>query len=174
MALVALLSAACWGRSGGHDTGAAPSPTSTPTDGRLASPPAIHLQVELRATRNGPTGVLTWAGQQQEGVPGSYCWVEPDLSSGTSKCLDMGPIPVRRASIEVPRATVLYVVGDHTAATGTLLQVTGQAQVSGVAQRLPLVEGATAIQTMPGRYTLEVDATWPQGDVPLFFGLTVI
>lgn len=175
LALAALLTAGCWGASGGPYEGPSPSPTTSSSGGgRLASPPATHLQVELRATRDGPSGVLTWGSERQEGVPGSYCWVQSDLSSGTSKCLDMA-LSVPEASVAVPRASVLYVTGDHTTATARLLRLTGDPSnpQARVAQRLPLVEGATAIRIQPGRYVLEVHATWPQGDVPLFFGLTV-
>jgi hypothetical protein len=132
--------------------------------------------VELRATRDGPVGILTWEAERQAGVPGSYCWVQRDPSFGTSKCLDMASsVFVPTEYVAVPNATVLYVSGDHTTARAKLLRVTGgptDPKIR-VVQRLSLVEGATALGTPPGHYTLEVDAAWPQGEAPFFFGLTV-
>jgi hypothetical protein len=75
----------------------------------------------------------------------------------------------------IESGTVLYVVGDQTTVTASLLRVTGDRgnRHIRVVQRLPLVEGASAIEARPGRYTLEVDGRWHQGDAPFFFGLLV-
>jgi hypothetical protein len=149
---------------------------SSPGGGRLASPPDEHLQVTLRAGKTTPEGVLTFGDQRQDGVPGSVCWQQWTGLVGAGGCLDVSDaVYFPPQSIAVENGTVLYVFGDQTTATALLLRVTGApgSSHSHIVQRLPLTEGASSIVAPPGDYTLEVDGSWPQGDGPLYFGLTV-
>ena len=143
-----------------------------------AGGPAEGPQVVVRLTAGDQEAVaqLTFGDARQTPNVGSYCWTFGQGSSAGELCGDTAPdIVVPKDHLVVPRGVTLRVEGDATKVSAKVATVSqdGNGPTLHVVQELTFAAGAATIDVPPGDYTLEVDGTWPQGQVPFFFGIRV-
>lgn len=135
-----------------------------------------QIVVRLTAGQQGASGELTFANVGQSPNIGSNCWSSTQGSGGVARCVDaIRDIVVPKDHVAVPRGVTLRVEGDATKFSAKVATVVkeGDAPRLDVVQELTFTGGKATIDVPPGDYTLEVDGSWPQGQVPFYFGISV-
>jgi len=155
------------------------SPPQKPSYGATGGQPSLEtasfdgVTVQLASGTLAPSGVLRFGLTTQKGAVGSACW---EQRPGVTGCFDTVPeIVIPSSYVEVPRGTLLRVVGDAREAEGLLGTVSGtdgKVELEPVA-RLDLSSSSAGLGVPPGEYTLEIDGTWDRGEVPLYFGVRI-
>jgi hypothetical protein len=129
--------------------------------------------IRLAAGPDRPTGDLSFGEARQSGGVGSTCWRHPD---GASACIDVAAVPIPEEPVEVPRAVMLVVDGDMSSASVSIGALTMEGSTRGMAAAtsLDLSGGGAPLDVPAGSYVLKVDASWPQGEAPLYFLIDVV
>ncbi|HEX6261304.1 MAG TPA: hypothetical protein VF097_00505 [Actinomycetota bacterium] len=146
----------------------------TPEVGPLATPspsPGGGATLTLVAAPEGPLARLRGGGQEVEVDAHTSCWDSP----GVSTCVDGFPTEPE-AYVEVRRGGTLTVSGDaETVEVGVARFRPGDVAAElQVVQDLPLEDGSATIDVEPGRYLLQVFATFEEGDGAFALGLRVL
>ena len=139
---------------------------------------AADVAVGLSATDHGPVGTLVAGTERQEGVHGSYCWRrDEEGGQAVGWCADAVPdVIIPKGYVEVPRGAMLRVNGDAEHVEGVLGTVDrseGYPRLEPVV-RLELSGGSASLDAPPGEYTLQISATWPEGDGEFNFGIRIL
>jgi hypothetical protein len=163
LALVVLAASACAGRA----TAALPG----------ADPDTPSLSVHLSAARHSAVAFLIFGSTKHQGTYGSNCWSWSDAEgSGATRCADTsGWEQAPEVFTDIPTSTTLFVTGDARTAVGVVakaIREKGLVRLE-VVQRLDLSDGQATIDVSPGDYTLQIDGSWDQGEVPFYFGIRV-
>jgi hypothetical protein len=126
--------------------------------------------VRIRAGPRGPEASIVFRGKTQSANIGSNCWDAP----GATLCIDTtSDVVVPKGYVDAPRGTRLRVDSDARSFLAVLGRLSHEESELEVVQRLEFEGGVAVIDVPPGEYTLEIEGTWTQGTVPLYFGIRV-
>lgn len=169
--VMVLLLAAC-----ARDAGR--GPLGSPATGPNEEPPAAEclaanpdgVAVCLQAGEQSPEATLFVGVKPFDGASGSSCWTTVSGGEGVGQCIDTVWPPKMEQYIEIERGTEIVLLGDADNAELSLAEPRSGDQV----RKLDLEDGRGRITAEPGKYLLDVFATWPQGDAAFAFGIRVV
>ena len=117
-------------------------------------------------------GRLMTAGEERNGVLGSYCW---EVERGLTTCADIAEIPRLGPPLMIDRGSRIALrsdADDLSVDIGTLEAETGSRFLDRVTE-LDLSDGRATIDVETGRYVLSVFGRWDGQDAELYFPISV-
>jgi hypothetical protein len=124
----------------------------------------------LVAREQAPEAVLFVGTERVEGVAGSSCWTTVTGGEGVASCVDTVWPPEIERYIQIERGAEILLVGDAAEVDVSLAELGSGDRL----RRVGLKDGRARLTIGPGRYLLDVFATWPQGDASFGFGVKVV
>jgi hypothetical protein len=168
--MAVLLLAACARDAGRGPLGSpATGNEGQPASGCVVADPS-DVMVCLRGGEQSPEATLFVGVKRFDGAAGSSCWTTVSGGQGVGQCIDTVWPPEIDRYIEIERGTEIAVLGDAGTAELSLAEPRSGDHVAKVA----LEDGRGRITAKPGKYLLNVFATWSQGDAAFGFGIRVV
>lgn len=171
LSLVAFVETACSSGAGSGQDHEGSRATSVPTAAVTAD--ATGLVLTFTATDR-PTAESRFGGESRDAFVMSHCWGKPSEEEPvtTVYCVDTVAPSAEHLSppLEVPRGTELLVDGNASSVQCSLAPMSSPLDPE---VDLELTGGAAPLDQEPGTYALGCFASWPQGDVPFYFGIEI-